>query len=161
MKLALLNISILKTYNFNTGYKSAMVSNKWHNLQNKIVQFTGQKKAWIGTIAILKGLKYKLSFWTSLKSKSQLIQLTDRQTGTLKCWNVGIELSMCGTTQSPSIYTLTQFLSMLENNCEILLAWLIYQPWQLKKEQAIHGISLPLSAGGQFSLPNFERMSGC
>ena len=96
-----------------------MVSNKWHNLQNKIVQFTGHKKAWIGTIAILKGLKYKLSFWTSLKSKTQLIQLTDRQTGTLECWNVEIELSICDTTQGPSIYTLPQFLSMSENNCEI------------------------------------------
>ena len=96
-----------------------MVSNKWHNLQNKIVQFTGQKKAWIGTIAILKGLKYKLSFWTSLKSKTQLIQLTDRKTGMLKCWNVGIELSICGTTKSPPIYTLPQFLSMSENNCGI------------------------------------------
>ena len=93
-----------------------MVSNKWHNLQNKILKFTGQKKAWIGTIAILKGLKYKLSFWTSLKSKTQLIQLTDRKTGMLKCWNVGIELSICDTTKSPPIYTLPQFLSMSENN---------------------------------------------
>ena len=95
-----------------------MVSNKWHNLQNKIVQFTGQKKACIGTIAILKGLKCRLSFSTSLKSKTQLIQLT-RQTGTLKCWNVGIELSICDTTKSPPIYTLPQFLSMSENNCGI------------------------------------------
>ena len=95
-----------------------MVSNKGHNLQKKTVQFTGQKKAWIGTIAILKGLKYKLSFWTSLKSKTQLIQ-TDEQTGTLKCWNVGIELSICDTTKSPPIYTLPQFLSMSENNCGI------------------------------------------
>ena len=95
-----------------------MVSNKRHNLQNKIVQSTGLKKAWIGTIAILKGLKYKLSFWTSLKSKTQLIQ-TDEQTGTLKCWNVGIELSICDTTKSPPIYTLPQFLSMSENNCGI------------------------------------------
>ena len=118
MKLTLFNISILKTYNFNTGHKSMMVSNKWHNLQNNN-KFTGQKKAWIGTIAILKGLKYKLSFWTSLKSKTQLIQLTDRQTGTLKCWNVGTELSICDTTKSPPIYILPQFLSMSENNCGI------------------------------------------
>ena len=118
MKLTLLNISILKTSNINTGHKSMMVSNKRHNLQNKIVQSTGLKKAWIGTIAILKGLKYKLSFWTSLKSKTQLIQ-TDEQTGTLKCWNVGIELSICDTTKSPPIYTLPQFLSMSENNCGI------------------------------------------
>ena len=118
MKLTLLNISILKTYNINTGHKSMMVSNKRHNLQKKTVQFTGQKKAWIGTIAILKGLKYKLSFWTSLKSKTQLIQ-TDEQTGTLKCWNVGIELSICDTTKSPPIYTLPQFLSMSDNNCGI------------------------------------------
>ena len=96
-----------------------MVSNKRHNSQNKIVQSTGLKKAWIGTIAILKGLKYKLSFWTSLKSKTQLIQLTDRKTGMLKCWNVGIELSICDTTKSPPIYTLPQFLSMSENNCGI------------------------------------------
>ena len=58
-----------------------------------IVQFIVQKKAWIGTIAILKGLKNKLS-WTSLKSKTQLIQFTDQQTGTLKFWNLGIELSI-------------------------------------------------------------------
>ena len=61
MKLNLLNISILKTSNINTGHKSMMVSNKKHNLQNRIVQFIVQKKAWIGTIAKLKGLKYKLS----------------------------------------------------------------------------------------------------
>ena len=96
-----------------------MVSNKLHNMQNKIVQFTGQKKAWIGAIAILKGLKYELSFWTSLKSKTQFIQLTDRQTGTLKCWNVGIELPIYDTAKSPPIYTLPQFLSMSANNCGI------------------------------------------
>ena len=45
LKLTLLNISIMKTSNINTGYKSMMVSNKRDNLQNKIVQFTGQKKA--------------------------------------------------------------------------------------------------------------------
>ena len=119
MKLTLLNISILKTCDINTGHKSMMVSNKRHNLQNKTVQFTGQKKAWIGTIAIPKGLKYKLSFWTSLKSKTQLIQFTDRQTGMLKCWNVGTELFICDTTKSPPIYTLPQCLSMSDNNCGI------------------------------------------
>ena len=71
-----------------------MVSNKRHNLQNRIVQFRGQKKTSIGTIAILKGLKYELSFWTSLQSNTQFIQFTDQQTGTLKCWNVGTELSI-------------------------------------------------------------------
>ena len=65
-----------------------MVSNKNHNLQNRIVQL------WIGIIAILEGLKYELSFWTSLKSKTQFIQFTDIQTGTLKCWIVRIELSI-------------------------------------------------------------------
>ena len=128
MKLTLFNIWILKTYNFNTGHKSMMVSNKWHNLQNNN-KFTGQKKAWIGTIAILKGLKYKLSFWTSLKSKTQLIQITDRQTGTLKCWNVGIELSICDTTKSPPIYTLPQFLSSQKTIVEFTgSTHLIYWP---------------------------------
>ena len=70
LKLTLLNISILKTSNINTGHKSMMVSNKGHNLPNRTVQFTGQKKAWISTIEIVKGLKYKLSFWTFLKSKT-------------------------------------------------------------------------------------------
>ena len=37
----------------------------------------------------------------------------------LKCWNVGIELSICDTTKSPPIYTLPQFLSMSDNNCGI------------------------------------------
>ena len=96
-----------------------IVSNKRHSLQSKTVQFTGQKKARIGTLAILKGLKYKLSFWASLKSKTQLIQFADRQTGTLKFWNVGIKLSISDTTKSPPIYTLSQFLSMSENNCGI------------------------------------------
>ena len=164
MKLTLLNISILKTYNFNTGHKSVMVSNKWHNLQNKIVQFTGQKKAWIGTIAILKGLKYKLSFWTSLKSKTQLIQLTDRQTGTLKCWNVGIELSICDTTKSPPIYTLPQFLSMSENNCGIY--WLdsfnlLTSHNSLKSSKQFTVSVSHFLLGGQLSLPNFEKGRGC
>ena len=87
MELTFLDISILKTSNINTGHKSMIVSNKTHNLQNRIVQLTGQKRPWIGTVAILKGLKYELSFWTSLKSKIQFIQFTDQQTGTLKCWN--------------------------------------------------------------------------
>ena len=160
MKLALLNISILKTYNFNTGYKSAMVSNKWHNLQNKIVQFTGQKKAWIGTIAILKGLKYKLSFWTSLKSKTQLIQ-TDEQTGTLKCWNVGIELSICDTTKSPPIYTLPQFLSMSENNCEIYWFDSFTSHNSLKSSKQFTVSVSRFLLGWQHSPPNFEKGRGC
>ena len=160
MKLNLLNISVLKTYNFNTGHKSVMVSNKWHNLQNKIVQFTGQKKAWIGTIAILKGLKYKLSFWTSLKSKTQLMQ-TDEQTGTLKCWNVGIELSICDTTKSPPIYTLPQFLSMSENNCEIywLDSFTSYNSLKSSKKFTVSVSRFLL--GGQLSLSNFEKGRGC
>ena len=164
MKLTLLNISILKTYNFNTGHKSVMVSNKWHNLQNKIVQFTGQKKAWIGTIAILKGLKYKLSFWTSLKSKTQLIQLTDRQTGMLKCRNVVIELSICDTTKIPPIYTLPQFLSMWEKNCGIY--WLdsfnlLTSHNSLKSSKQFTVSVSHFLLGGQLSLPNFEKGRVC
>ena len=141
-----------------------MVSNKRHNLQKKIVQFTGQKKAWIGTIAILKGLKYKLSFWTSLKSKTQLIQLTDRQTGTLKCWNVGIELSICDTTKSPPIYTLPQFLSMSENNCGIY--WLdsfnlLTSHNSLKSSKQFTVSVSHFLLGGQLSLPNFEKGRVC
>ena len=68
-ELNLLNISLLKTSNINTGHKSMIVSNKRHNLQNRTVQITGHKKTWIGTIAIRKGLKYKFSSWASLKSK--------------------------------------------------------------------------------------------
>ena len=145
-----------------------MVPNKWHNLQNNS-KFTGQKKAWIGTIAILKGLKYKLSFWTSLKSKTQRIQ-TDEQTGTLKCWNVGIELSICDTTKSPPIYTLPQFLSMSENNCGIY--WLdsfnlLTSHNSLKSSKQFTVSVSRFLLGGQLSLPNFEigrgqkKLLGC
>ena len=162
MKLTLLNISILKTYNINTGHKSMMVSNKRHNLQNKIVQSTGLKKAWIGTIAILKGLKYKLSFWTSLKSNTQLIQFTDRQTGMLKCWNIGIELSICDASKSPPIYTLPQFLSMSDNSCGIywLDSYNSLASHNILKSSKIHSISLPLSAGGTTFTPKFWKKGG-
>ena len=163
IELTFLNISLLKTYNINTDHKSMMVSNKRHHLQNKIVQFIGQKKAWIGTLAILKTLKYKLSFWTSLKSKTQLIQFTDRQTGTLKCWNVGIKLSICDTTKSPPIYTLPQFLSMSEKNCRIY--WtdsynsLTSHNSSKSSKQFTVSVSLFL-LGGQLSLPNFIKGRG-
>ena len=140
-----------------------MVSNKRHNLQKKTVQFTGQKKAWIGTIAILKGLKYKLSFWTSLKSKTQLIQ-TDEQTGTLKCWNVGIELSICDTTKSPPIYTLPLFLSMSDDNCGIY--WLdsynsLTSHNSLKSSKQFTVSVSHFLLRGQLSLPNFEKGRVC
>ena len=32
----LINISLAKTFNINTGHKSKMVLNKWHNLQTKV-----------------------------------------------------------------------------------------------------------------------------
>ena len=160
MKLILLNISILKAYNSNTGHESVMVSNKWHNLQNKIVQFTGKKNTWVGAIAILKGLKYKLSFWTSLKSKTQLLQLTDRQTGTLKCCNVEIELSICDTTQSPSIYTLPQFLSMSENNCEIYWLDSFTSHNSLKSSKQFTLSVSRLLLGGQLSPQILKRGGG-
>ena len=71
-----------------------------------------------------------LSFWTSLKSKTQLIQFTGRQKVTKKFtdqkkksykkyWKDGIELSINDNTKSPQIYTLPQFLSMSGKNCGI------------------------------------------
>ena len=44
LKLTFLIISILRTSNINTDHKSMMVSNKRHNVKNRILQFTGQKK---------------------------------------------------------------------------------------------------------------------
>ena len=77
MKLILLNISILKTSNIYTDHKSMMVSNKRHNFQKRIVQFTGQKKAWISStkrsqiwikilgISEIKGLIHTIYWWTN------------------------------------------------------------------------------------------------
>ena len=71
-----------------------------------------------------------LSFWTSLKSKTQLIQFTGRQKVTKKFtdqkkksykkyWKDGIELSINENIKSPQIYTLPQFRNMSEKNCGI------------------------------------------
>ena len=43
MKLTLLNISIMKTSNINTGHKSMMVSNKRHNFQNNCTIYSPEK----------------------------------------------------------------------------------------------------------------------
>ena len=86
---------LLKIFNINTDHKSKMVWNKRHNLQARTVQFADQKKVWIGTNSTnrtvdhwqywkLSNINSCLSFWTSLKSKVQLIQFTDQQKGTKK-----------------------------------------------------------------------------
>ena len=49
MKLTLPNILLLKSSNISTDHKSKMVWNKRHNLQIRLVQFTGRKRVWIGT----------------------------------------------------------------------------------------------------------------
>ena len=44
LKLLLLNISLLESFNRNTAHKFKMVWNKKHNLQTRLAQFTDQKK---------------------------------------------------------------------------------------------------------------------
>ena len=77
-------------------------------------------------------MNLSLGFWTSLKSEAQLIPFTDKEKWTkkvtwaiyrqdkkklkkvLKSWNWTLHKD---STKIPQIYTLPQFLSMLEKNC--------------------------------------------
>ena len=74
LKLTLLNISIMKTSNINTGHKSMMVSNKRHNLQsrpekslNRYNNNTKRSQIWIKILGIseIKDLIHTIYGWTN------------------------------------------------------------------------------------------------
>ena len=125
-ELNLLNISLLKTSNINTGHKSMIVSNKRHNLQNRTVQITGHKKTWIGTIAIRKGLKYKLSSWASLKSKDSthtIYWLTNWNVEMLERWNARTQVMQFTDWKSNRKSILKNLTTRWKKAKKVLVSW--------------------------------------